>query len=155
MVICYDPSDGSIYDFETVKKRTKNFDINLKTSDFTLEITIQEKYQFTLSCFYEQNAGSISVYRNLGSDFSNLQQIFTIFINFGEKKVRNLYLKRIWDYIEEKVFLKYGKILSDLKPPFVIIYRHKGFFELPEDVSAEILETTLSLTSKMEEKLKK
>ncbi len=155
MIICYDPAEGSICDFESIKRKTKGLDINLETSDFTFELQLDDKHKFIFSCFYESNAGSISVYRNLESDLADLQQVFTIFLNFGDKKVKNLYLKRIWDYIEERIFLKYGKVLSDLNPPFVIIYRHKEFFNLPEKISGEILEMTLSLTSKIEEKLKK
>ena len=153
MIICYDPAQGSICDFESLKRKIKNVDINLKNSDFTFKTQLDDEHRFIFSCFYESNAGSISVYRN--PDSADLQQIFTVFLNFGDKKVKNLYLKRIWDYVEERIFLKYGKILSDLNPPFVIIYRHKEFFNLPEKISDEILEMTLSLTSKIEEKLKK
>ncbi|WP_456465571.1 hypothetical protein [Persephonella sp.] len=155
MIICYDPAKGNICDFENLKRKIKNIDISLENSDFTCEIQLDGGYKFIFSCFYEDNTGSISVYRGLNSDFVDLQQVFTVFLNFGEKKVKNLYLKRVWDYVEEKIFLKYGKILSDLNPPFVIIYRHKGFFSLPEKISDEILEISLSLTSKMEEKMKK
>jgi len=155
MIICYDPSVGSICDFENIKRKAKNIDINLQNSDYTFEMSLDNGHKFIFSCFYEDDTGSISVYKNISPDHDNLQQIFTIFLNFGGKKVKNLYLKRIWDYVEEKIFLKYGKIMSDLNPPFVIIYRHEGFFDLPENVSDEVLEITLSLTTKIEEKIKR
>ncbi len=156
MVICYDPEAGRFCDFSVIKREInadilEMFEGEGYTGDYSIEITINGYGKLLITCFCDGEVASISVYRKIFRDSLafELEQLFTVLMNYGSKEIKNLYLKRVWDYIEEKSFLRYGKILSNLKTPFIVVYRHD------RNAPDEVLNVVFGLISKIEEQIKK
>ncbi|WP_457638791.1 hypothetical protein [Persephonella sp.] len=161
MVVCYDPQNGKFCDFSTLKEQIdesvyRMFPENINLDDFSVELNLNDE-RFFINCFCRDDAASINVYRKILTEtfVFEIEKIFTVFINYGSKNVKNPRLRKVWDYIEEKTFLRFGKILSDLKTPFIIVYRHEKASQLDEETVQNLLNAVYLFTAKIEKQIKK
>jgi len=161
-MIYYDISKDKIEDFDEIQKTILKDGFLLNTwgfeesSEYDIGYKIKRDgiiYSFTFSTFEERKQekrrfATLSVFleREKTFEFLNYDKksslIFIYILNFDVENIEGgklLYLKEKMDYLEEKLFIKKGKFLPHMAPPYLIKYTEEMVVnKLPEDVVEEI-----------------
>jgi hypothetical protein len=161
-MIYYDIEKEKIEDFDTIQKNILKDGFLINTWGFEdsseQDIGYRVKrdgliFSFTFSTFEERKQekrrfATLSVFLEKEKTFEFLQYekksslLFVYILNYDVENIdggKLLYLKEKLDFVDERLFLRKGKFLPHMSPPYLIKYTEEAVARfIPDDVLDEL-----------------